>query len=204
MPTGYTSPIYDGEPMTGHEFILRCARAFGAVGMEMRDMSLNVPVTSFVRSTQHEEQEVVRAQAQLDEVNAMSVVDAASRAQREFDDAIKRYGESVANAEVMRARYQVVVDQVEAWTPPTPEHEDVKKFALEQLQGDIDFYGRPHAYKPEAPQTGAEWLFDYRDRRQKALTSAQERLASLRQRNIEDAAWVQSLVGSLDLPVPVS
>lgn len=36
MPTGYTSPLYEGKEISFEQFALRCARNFGALVM-MRD-----------------------------------------------------------------------------------------------------------------------------------------------------------------------
>ena len=36
MPTGYTLDLYNGKDITFEEFVLKCARAFGAL-IDMRD-----------------------------------------------------------------------------------------------------------------------------------------------------------------------
>jgi len=39
----------------------------------------------------------------------------------------------------MRERYEAMLAQVKAWTPPTSEHQGLKDFMVEQLEESIDF-----------------------------------------------------------------
>lgn len=43
MPTGYTSPLYEGKEISFEQFALRCARNFGALVM-MREEPLDTPI----------------------------------------------------------------------------------------------------------------------------------------------------------------
>jgi hypothetical protein len=133
MATGYTSIVVDKPETTFREFALICARAFGAL-FHLRDEPLDTPWA---------------VPATPDDYHLRSMEDLAAKRKQceEFtDDEVLRQIELVfwhrqkSNAE-SRARViaekralQAMLKKVKKWTPPTGEHDGLKKFMIEQLE----------------------------------------------------------------------
>ncbi len=60
---------------------------------------------------------------------------------------------------IERARYEAMIAKVEAWTPPTPDHDGLKKFMLDQLRESVEWDCGGFGGSGPAPtrQTEAEW-----------------------------------------------
>jgi hypothetical protein len=157
MPTGYTSKIYDGENVTGKEFLLDCARAFGAC-IEMRDDPLTKEIPDeFKPSTYHEEQ-LKNYLIKLEEYKNTSIEDAEILSMKDYDEAERYRLNAIDKDNKLRLRYQKALDEVQKWNPPTKEHEGLKKFAIEQLTESINFDCSGSYYTPIKKLTGQEWL----------------------------------------------
>lgn len=74
MPSGYTSDIYEGKDISGKDFILKCARAFGATIM-MRDEPLDKEIPVFEPSTYYIEV-LEKAKNELEKYKKMSTEEA--------------------------------------------------------------------------------------------------------------------------------
>lgn len=132
MPTGYTSYIKDGKITSGKEFLKLCTRAFG-IAVDLKDESLDVPTPN------HFEPHPYYEKAYKDSL--MSREKAYSMTREEVkEDIISKYNDNKGRAEKILEEYKdedekylKVREEVEKWTPPTPEHENLKKFCLEQI-----------------------------------------------------------------------
>lgn len=157
MPTGYTSKLYEGEPQTFAEFALTCARAFGAL-VEMRDSSLGATIPDqFEPSTYHVEK-LALAEIRLREIDDMSDDLCDQAALRTWQDAHAAWEQARAEKVARRERYEAMLREVEAWVPPSEDHDGMKKFMAEQLTGSIEFDCSVEFEWPEPKvQTGDEW-----------------------------------------------
>lgn len=157
MPTGYTAKLYEGERQTFAEFAMSCARAFGAL-VTMRDSSMDAAVPEqFEPSTYHVEK-LTLAELRLRELDDMDADACDLAALTAWQDAHAAWEQTRATKAERRQRYQAMLAEVEAWVPPTDEHDGMKKFMAEQLTGSIDFDCSVEFEWPEpTPQTGDEW-----------------------------------------------
>jgi hypothetical protein len=197
MPTGYTVAVQDGKITELSEFTMQCARQFGAL-ITMRDDPHDKPIpTRFEPQTSYYDELIAQAQATLSEVEGLSEEACARRALQAHADALDGWRSRTRVREEGRARYEAMISKVEAWTPPTPDHVELKSFMLSQLHDSIqhDCSGS-YDHKPQL-QTGAEW-------REAALTSARRDLAygeEERRKEIECVTkrneWVADLRDSL-------
>jgi len=113
------------------EFTLRCARAFGAC-VEQRDDDVNVFPKMPKLNTHHLDAEK-RARARFEELRMMTYEAAKALFDAETAEYEKKGAESRKRCAELKLRYMTMRAQVEAWTPPSPEHEGLKKFMLEQI-----------------------------------------------------------------------
>jgi hypothetical protein len=159
MPTGYTADIYEGKQVSGRDFILTCARAFGAL-VSMRDDSLDVQIPNeFIPSTYHKEA-LEQEQSRLNEIMALSEEDIEKKIEDDYQATLKSNELYYKKLTDLKARYESTLAEVKLWEPPTPDHIALKEYAIGQLQKSIEYdCGRIEKYLeiPKKPST-KEWL----------------------------------------------
>jgi hypothetical protein len=155
MPSGYTSDIYEGKEVSGKEFIIRCARAFGACIM-MRDDSLDTPIPEeFKPDTYHldkieEAKNDLARYQKIHNEEIQKIID---------DDYVKRVEENkkyLQDTLDLKKRYEKVLSEVEKWIPPTPEHDNLKNYAIEQLASSIQWDCHTEHYTQELTKMSVE------------------------------------------------
>jgi hypothetical protein len=158
MPTGYTHKVQDGTITEFRDFAWECARAFGALIL-MRDEPAGAPIPErFEPDTRHYDGAIERAKKERAELDELTAEQATKEAAAEHRDAVASWEKRRAERNAQKLRYLAMLEKVEAWTPPTSEHHEMKNFMLEQLRSSIDFdCGRSYDTPPE-PETGAAWL----------------------------------------------
>lgn len=194
MPTGYTVDIEKG--ISFKQFALNCARAFGAL-ITMRDDALDVPIPDEFQSSDYHMKELEKAQGRLASLEVLSKSELAQAAQKEYVDALIKYNKQREENRKLEEKYRDMLRQVKSWLPPTPDHEGLKKFMVEQIESSIKF---DCGYSPERPtlKTPEEWL---RKQKESILWDiayhTQENEKEIR-RCKERTAWVVALKKSLE------
>ncbi len=194
MPTGYTCEIEKGQ--TFRDFALGCARAFGAL-MSMRDDPLHKPIPDEFQPSTHNKERADEARAQLDELKTCTPEHADEMAAKQFadecDDVKRRFGKNAA----LRAKYNAMLAQVQAYQPPTPKHEEFKAFMIEQIQSSIKFDCSDSYITAPRRMTGREWLQEQTDSAVKDIAYHEKEYAAEVNRCAERTAWVMALKESL-------
>ncbi len=118
--------------MSFEKFTLQCARAFGAL-IEMRDDPMDAPIPeSFTPSTYHTERakvlerEIAALEAMTNEQRIAYGVAKIERSLASLHDGLRKNTDE-------NARLDAMASQVQAWQPPSKDHEGLKKFMLEQI-----------------------------------------------------------------------
>lgn len=132
MPTGYTSYINDGEITSGKEFLKLCTRAFG-IAVDLKDESLDVPTPNHFEPNPYYEKAYKDSLVSKEKAYSMTLEEAK-------EDMISKFKNNKASAKRCLKdykdedkKYLKVREEVEKWIPPTPEHENLKKFCLDQI-----------------------------------------------------------------------
>lgn len=139
MPTGYTAPIYEGQDLSLSEYAQRCARAFGAL-MSLRDEPLSNSIPDKIESSTYYNDMLAKVQREYEEFlqNPPTI----AFAEAEYDKLIAKEMEDMARqnakAKELELRYRALLDKVNAWQPPTPEHTGLKSFMVRQLELSIE------------------------------------------------------------------
>ena len=140
MPTGYTSIVAENENFTFPEFAMRCARNFGAFIM-MRDEPLDAPIPEKFEPSDYYKNEYERAKAAYDDFIANPPT--YEGLEKQYNEYValekERFIADFAEKDIKRRRYNAMLLKVLKWQPPTPEHEGLKKFMIDQLHDSIDF-----------------------------------------------------------------
>lgn len=147
MPTGYTSDIYNGKKVTFQQFVLQCARAFGAL-VTMRDDPMDAAIPDEFKPSDYHEKELEVARRNLKTYEAKTETAWKALADKTFMKEIKDYEEAKRKQEEMDSRYDAMLEQVAAWEPPTSEHEELKSFMKNQLLESKRF----DSYVPDKPR----------------------------------------------------
>jgi len=134
MATGYTSVVKDG--ISFSQFALRCAHAVGEP-VELRDSGLGSPIPEFKPCDYHQK-ELEKAKERLACLRKMDATAADVSAEAEWVRLSADHIRCVTAKRDLRAKYEAMLKQVEAWVPPTYDHQGLKRFMTEQLTSSID------------------------------------------------------------------
>lgn len=137
MPTGYTSDLYEGKDIEFPDFVMKCARAFGAL-IEMRDDPMDAPIPEEFKPSSYHTEQLNKAEADVVRIKSWDDTEADRQAQLAYERAQREYEEAQADKAAMRARYEAMLAKVKAWQPPTSKHQGLKDFMVKQLEESID------------------------------------------------------------------
>lgn len=132
MPTGYTAYIEDGDIATGKEFLKLCVRAFG-IAIDLKDEPLSVPTPTHFEPDTYYKEIYEKALEELNKANNLTFDEAKIQMKAAYERRISDYKSWAEKEVAMNQKYAKVRKEVEEWIPPTEEHQDLKKFALEQI-----------------------------------------------------------------------
>ena len=193
MPTGYTYPVVDGKITEFPDFAMTCARAFGALIM-MRDDPTDAPIPDEVAPEPYYEKRVVEALARLGEVQAMTDQEADTAAFAEYEAAKASRAKFLADKDIEAARLNAMLKKVRKWSPPTPDHVEMKKFMIDQL-----IISMPGNYTPSSPVEldGATWRKETIVRLADEVVQAKADLAKEIERASGRTNWIKALRASL-------
>jgi hypothetical protein len=199
MPTGYTWGVSNGSITSEKEYILQCARAFGATIM-MRDEPLSTPIPDEFPLSSYHSEKLNQLNVELEEVNKLSDAEIEERIELENWNAIESNKRYRNENEVENKRYEDMLIKVNEWNPPTEEHVSLKKFCIDQIiestkwQTDLDKF-----YPLEIPKLNPEeWKINRIERINKDILyhtrHHEEEVARTKNRNV----WIQQLRESLE------
>lgn len=203
MPTGYTSYIKDGEITSGKDFLKLCTRAFG-VAVDLKDESLDVPTPNHFEPHPYYEKAYKDSLVSREKAYSMTFEEAK-------EDMISKFKNNKASAEKILEEYKdedekylKVREEVEKWIPPTPEHENLKKFCLEQIDMSLntDLY---EWYKEEinkeldiSDDAIRKYIDVLKDQEDKAVNRAYEKYQAELKRVEEKNLWMKQFLDSLE------
>jgi hypothetical protein len=196
MPTGYTAAIKDG--ISFEKFAMDCARAFGAC-VTLRDEPGGGEQIPFVfeADTWHAN----AAQKARDELAALLAMPDEQReraAAKAWDDAETARLMRIEEGRKLRQAYEAMLAKAQAWKPPTPEHEELRKFMCEQITESIRFDCRDDIEVNATPrQNGDQWAAEKAARLKRDIAYHDKQQAAEVQRAATRTAWVRQLRASL-------
>lgn len=133
MPTGYAATLVE-KGQTFQEFALTCARAFGAC-IEMREEPLDVPIPDEFTSSAltYHQGRIASAKEELQRLAAMTPEQQLAFGEGRKREEVRLAENYLAKNRAENERLMNMRAKVEAWTPPTDNHQGVKVFMLEQI-----------------------------------------------------------------------
>lgn len=195
MPTGYTCYIEDGKIDNAKDFLMLCARQFGAC-ISMRDEPLLKPIPEKFEAETFYQERVKKLEEELQKLREMT----AEQAEKEIEE---RYQKRIEERESYKKRkaelflkYQQVLSGVYEWKPPTAEHEGLKRFAIEQIEMCIPDLTEPGPIGPK--ETPQEYIENRLKWTLKDIADCRKAAEEEKRRNEERNKWIADLRASLE------
>lgn len=137
MPTGYTYGVQNGEVTELKDYILQCARNFGAcVHMRGEDFNSKPKLREvdnyYLRKLEEANKKLEEYKLKSDEDFYQEMIQLYKKRNKEKQDYAKE-------KEICKQRYLDMLEKVKNWKAPTKDHINLRKFAIEQLESSIDF-----------------------------------------------------------------
>lgn len=196
MPTGYTSDLYEGKDQSFSEFVWNCSRAFG-VHVTLRD-SPDAELPESYEPDTHHQKRLMQAEAERGRWQLMSDDEVAADLRREQAEAETYKRQIIDVAEERESRYNAMLFEVEAWDPPTEEHQGLKDFMIQQLTESIRF-DCSTTYIPNTPPDDVDaWRQNRIDYAQRQIDYHTEQWDKECERTKTRNAWIKALRDSLD------
>lgn len=137
MPSGITADIYEGKDVSLRDYLMVVGRQMGFAIMQ-RDDSRDTPIERVEPRTDYHDRALEAAEDTLTRVKAMSDDEVATAAKDAFDKAWRAWAQRRNDEDQLRARYEAMLEQVEAWKPESL-METTKQQAIKYLRESIDF-----------------------------------------------------------------
>lgn len=203
MPTGYTAGIIEGKTETFQDFAKQCMRNFGAC-IHMRDENMDKEYEPRTPSDYHTKA-LEKAKEKLKQAETFTDDELIEMRTKELEESKKYHLESIAKTKIARAKLEDFLAKAIGFKAPTPEHEGLRKFMIEQLQSTIDFDGKTDYHDKALPQVEMELKnIDANQIRFSMISDANKDITYHLKNHKEELkrcadsnAWVETLLGSL-------
>ena len=195
MTTGYTYRVADGTVTSLKEYVMVCARAFGAC-IDMRDLPSDAEIPEAIEPNSYHTDRLKEETARLWNLEAMSTFRIIKAAKADHQRALEAHYDYLDSMRDKRKRYQGMMEQVKAWVPPT-DHSELKKFMIQQLEDSIKYDCNESYVSIPEPQTPEEWYESQVAKIQRSIEYHQEEADKERARATERTQWVRDLRDNL-------
>jgi len=195
MPAGYTYNIKDD--ISFEEFVLQCARAFGAL-VSMRDEKPNAPIPDeFIPSTYHPEI-VAELREELEQLEKLTPKEAELAVEKEYNNQLKRQKEQIDGVKKLKMKYVKMLQYVTEWEPPTDDHKELKDFMMSQIYDSIKHDCNLKYLEEKIEKiSGEQWLKDQIDTLNESIAYHMEYYKKEVETCKKRTTWIQKLKKSL-------
>lgn len=182
MATSYTHSITEG--VSFKDFVLKCATTFFYDLGKLEEQTLD----------QFYYNNLASAKGRLEKLEAMTKDEIATAAEAAYIHRITLWDTVNVDRKKVKVKYQAMLNQVKAWTPPTFSHEPLKTFMIDQIVATIKHDcvsdGTYTSNKKPRPST---WYKEELATARKALLRAQKTLQEQVKLVAKNNAWIKAL-----------
>ena len=203
MPTGYTYYIQSGKITSGKEFLKLCTRAFG-VAVDLKDRSLDIPTPARFKLDPYYKKSYDEAVKSQNEIYNMTFEEAKNRMIDSYNNSRTSAIECIKKCKEEDEKYLKVKEEVEKWIPPTSEHENLKKFCLEQIDMSLnksiyEFYEEKLNKELDVSDKGVEnYISELKESADKDVERAYKKWQEEIKRTEEKNLWMKLFLDSLE------
>ncbi len=195
MATGVTAIIYDDASF--EEFVWKATDLTGYHRVAEAGLANHVFKTGGFHL-----KNMARAQKYLDELGSLTEKEKALRAESAYQNTISFYVEIDDSREDKLAKLKAMLEKVNAWEPPTEDHETFKDLMISQIEETIDFdcsstYNAPE--KKEKPSM-QQWYVGQLNVASSSLQNTIERYGREVEQTNKANAWLDALRASVPPP----
>lgn len=195
MPTGYTAKVEDGTVTELRDYMLICARAFGAL-ISMRDDPMDAPIPEKLEpSTDYYDEQIAALTKEISRLSAMTADEALTASLAANDETRRLHREYEAADQLRLDRHLAMAEKVKAWEPPSPEHVEYKAFMLQQLEVSSRWLGTKRELPPMP--IGEQWRHERLADLAENLARAHKSRAEEIERTAGRQKWLDDLRGAL-------
>ena len=192
MPTGYTAGIQNG--IKFNDFVLRCARAFGAT-IHMRDDSLDAEIR-YDKVSDYYPNRIETTKNNIANLKALTPEEREEKVKNEYNMALISFQETKDKKIEIKNKYNIMLKKVKAWTPPTDEHKKFKSFMIKQIEDSIEWDCKFYLFDKEKLD-GDSWFKEEIKSLEKDLEYYQKSYEEECSRVSAKNKWIDDLFNSL-------
>ncbi len=195
MPTGYTIFIEDGRITTAKDFIMLCARAFGATNT-IWDEPWDAPIPKELAVYGYYSDRLKKAKEDFERYRNMTMEQVHEANEAEHRKNIEENNRYLKKQKALYDKYMSILADIRRWEPPTMEHEALKKFAIEQIEMCLpDLNSKINS---EEKPSDEEWLRIRLESAIKNVSYREDALQAEITRVTRQNEWLAALLTSLE------
>ncbi len=199
MPTGYTADIEND--ISFEDFILGCARAFGAC-VHQRDDSASDKPKLRAEDSYYEEQ-LLTTEAELGALKTMNREQREAYGQELKDEGIASAQKYFNEKVLLKNKYDAMMQKVQAWTPPTSNHTSLKQFMIDQITDSIKWDCDTQYWVEELTKASSADPLKLVDAKiaeyERDIAYYEEKMDKESARNAEANQWISQLYDSIGI-----
>lgn len=202
MPTSFTAFVLENPSATFEQFAWLCTRAMMPTIL-LRDSDLRIPTEADLvqaigaSGLVGEEERFAAKQAELAAAEAKTSEQWAAENAASFARRSKEHEESAVRSKAARERLQAMLMHTTMWSPPSPEHEGLKKFMVDQLTGEV---GRTDPGPAPTPMSDDDFQADMLAYYRRAVEYGKQYLEQAQRNVAHRQAWFLALQQSVPRP----
>ena len=211
MPNGYNYKLEE-DTQTLEEFILGCAKNFGACCHQRVDMLPRCrgvePKPKDYNPLAKLEIELENARLKLEGVRHMSLKVAEALSDTYYAKAMKDANAKIYERAVLHDRMKIMLKNAQGWTVPSEDHQELKEFALNQIENAIEHDCDSSYYQRVVQNTVHQSGAEYRAERIKFAEDDVKYIKEKIERKKNEAEtfdgdkWILDLYESLSIEYP--
>lgn len=195
MPTGYTAGIIDG--ISFKTYALNCARAFGACVLLRDEEGGGEKIPDAFEPSDYHLKEVEKFKAAYNRLTEMTARELELAAHEDYAKLEAARLTRIQEREDQRRAYEAMLEQVNQWSAPTPDHVRFHEFMRTQIEKSIKFDCDGYDDPPVERITPQEWLEKRREDLLWSISYHEKGYADELARTESRNAWIKALRESL-------
>lgn len=208
MLTDYTAFIENGTITNGADFLKLCTRNFG-IASDIRDEPLPILPPIHFEVDPYYKQQYEKAVRGYNEIQLRTSEEAKQDIIEDYKRKAESYRRYYKRCVENNKKYLKIKEEILKWIPPTTDHEEIKKFALDQINYCIVSDRDLQSYKRSADMDNAGLFWtdeevqnyleenkqDFKDSVENAYKRWQEAIKDAEMKNL----WMKQFLDSLEI-----
>jgi hypothetical protein len=123
----------------------------------IRDEPGDAPIPEKFEPSDYAAKRLAETETRLQWLNGLTPQQCLEEATKAYEEEREGHRTYAAKKEALRKKYRAMLTAVNGWVPPTPDHQGLKDFMVEQITSSIKFDCHDSYEREPLPPTGREW-----------------------------------------------